>query len=122
MSRKLYTSKTEKPAEKRTVRPRYVAPERVYLPTTVRLRAGEPRINLPIECRDVRYCRIVTADGTVEFRPDPNGEMTATQDGYRSYAPMPAGTAGVRYRRVINRTTGVVMLTPINTKRTEETA
>lgn len=94
---------------------RYVSPEQAYSPTTVQVRGGVPCINLPIECRDIRYCRNVRGDGKVEFVPDPNGVVTALQDGYRTYAEMPAGTEGSRYRRARNRQTGEVTLTPIST-------
>jgi len=106
--------KDEPIAEQNTVSPRM----QVFPASTVQMRGDGPCINLPRECRDVRYCRIVTtADGTVEFIPAGSAggvEITPRKDGYRTYAPMPAGTEGVRYRRVINRTTGIVSLTPIS--------
>jgi len=109
----------------------------IYRPATVKLRRGmPPRLCLPRECRNVRYQRHTTPSGVIRFVPadipdQPAGgeEVTAERAGKCTYAPMPAGTEGVRYRRVIDRATGIVMLTPISwpqwarrTKRVEETA
>jgi len=119
MPSKRKETKKVQTVEKRTVK-RYVSPEQIYPPTTVRARGGVPFINLPRECRDVQYCRYTDAGGIIDFLPEayppfPNSvEVTARKDGYRTYAPMPAGTEGIRYRRIRNKVTGVVTLTPIN--------
>lgn len=97
----------------------------VFPPTTPLKVDGITRVTTPRESRDVRYIRYIDPQtGVIRFVPtdtalnldcDHGVEVVAKKDGERrTYAAMPACTEGVRYRRVRDRATGIVTMTPIH--------